>query len=207
MAARPPFWRTAVLLTAMVLLLLIAAVAGFHALTAKPQATQTPCATQTVSGTVKAADVAVHIYNYQGGTVGLAGSLKTKLVAAGFTKDFINTDNLPPKQDVPASTTIIGGKADDPEVKLVAGFFPGSVTQADSTITDHSVSVWIGATWAGFDASFKADAPTKVSVDKATICRPIITPGASTSGSATPTATPTDTATDTPTDTPTDQPT
>jgi len=200
MAARPPFWRTAVLLTAMVLLLLITAVAGVHAMTASPQATQTPCATQTVSGSVSTSDVAVHVYNYQGGTVGLGKSLGDKLTTAGFNVTYIG--NLPTKQDVPASTTIVGGKADDPEVKLVMGFFPDSIAQADGR-TDHSVDVLIGATWAGFDASFKADAAPHVYVNKATICPPIITPGATPSTSATPADTSTDAPADEPTDTPT----
>jgi len=203
MAARPPVWRTAVLLSAMVLLLVLTGVFGVRAMTAQPKATQTPCATQTVTGSVQASDVAVHIYNYQGGTVGLGASLGSKLTAAGFNVTYIG--NLPPKQDVPASTTIIGGKADDPEVTLVAGFFPGSVTQADGR-TDHSVDVLIGATWAGFDASFNATAAPNVSVSKATICPPIVTPGATPTDSAAPADTSTDT-TDAPTDQPTDQPT
>jgi len=205
MAARPPFWRTASLLGAMVLLLLLTAVLGVRAMTAQPKSgTQTPCATQTVTGQVAAADVAVHIYNYPGGTVGLGASLGDKLTAAGFNVTYIG--NLPPKQDVPASTTIVGGKADDPEVTLVAGFFPDSITQADGR-TDHSVDVLIGATWAGFDASFNAGAAAQVSVNKATICPPIVTPGATPTDATAPTDTSTDVPTDTSTDQPTDQPT
>jgi len=200
MAARPPFWRTAVLLSAMVLLLLLTGFFGVRAMTASSSnsQTQTPCTTQTVTGSVQASDVAVHVYNYQGGTVGLGASLGQKLTTAGFNVTYIG--NLPPKQDVPASTTIVGGKADDPEVKLVAGFFPDSIVQADGR-TDHSVDVLIGATWAGFDASFNATAAPNVSVSKATICQPIVTP------SATPTDSATDTSTDAPADTSTDQPT
>ncbi|MCL2653357.1 MAG: LytR C-terminal domain-containing protein [Propionibacteriaceae bacterium] len=200
MAARPPFWRTAALLTAMVVVLLITGLAGVHALTAQPKSEQTPCATQTVTGSVGTSDVAVHVYNYQGGTVGLGKSLGDKLTAVGFNVTYVG--NLPPKQDVPAATTIVGGKADDPEVKLLMGFFPDSIAQADGR-TDHSVDVLIGATWAGFDVSFKADAAPHVYVSKATICPPIVTPGATPSVSPTPT----DTPTDEPTDTPTDQPT
>ncbi|MCL2490712.1 MAG: LytR C-terminal domain-containing protein [Propionibacteriaceae bacterium] len=197
MAARPPFWRTAALLTAMVVVLLATGLAGFHALTSQPKVEQTPCATQTVTGSISTTDVGVRVYNYQGGTVGLATSLGGKLADAGFKVTYIG--NIPPKQDVPASTTIVGGKADDPEVQLVSGFFPDSITQADGR-TDHSVDVLIGATWAGFDTSFKGDAPPHVYVSKATICPPIITPGAT----PTDTPTPTDTSTDTPTDEPTD---
>jgi len=205
MAARPPFWRTAALLTAMVLLLVLTGVLGVHALTAPNTSNQvnTPCNTQTVTGAVQASDVAVHVYNYQGGTVGLGKSLGDKLTAAGFNVTYIG--NLPVKQDVPASTTIIGGKADAPEVKLVAGFFPNSVVQADGR-SDHSVDVLIGATWAGFDASFSAGAASSVSVDKATICPPIITATPTPTDSTAPADTSTD-ATDAPTDTPTDTPT
>jgi len=181
----------------MVLLLAITGVLGWRALTAQPKVPQVPCNTQTVSS-VNVSDIAVNIYNYQGGTVGLASSLKTQLVTAGFTSDYIFVGNLPVKQDVPASTTIIGGKADAPEVTLVAGFFPGSVIQADGR-TDHSVDVLIGATWGGFDASFDATAAPSVDANNATICPPIITP----SGTPTDSGSPADTSTDTPTDQPT----
>jgi len=205
MAARPPFWRTAVLLTAMVILLLLTGLFGVKALTATTNTTaSTPCTTQTVSGSIQASQVAVHVYNYQGGTVGLGASLGQRLTTAGFNVTYIG--NLPVKQDVPSSTTIVGGKADDPEVKLVAGFFPNSVTQADGR-TDHSVDVLIGATWAGFDASFDAAADPQLSVDKATICQPIITATATPTDGTEPTDAPTDTTTDAPTDVPTDSPT
>ena len=185
MSARPPAWRTGLLLTLMVALLLVTGWLGWKALTAPAKSATAPCASQTIAGSLTSGQVSVRVYN-GGSKSGLAKSIQTQLVGKGFLVPYIGNT-----QEAVLQTTIVGGSADDPEVQLVAAFFPESVTQGDGR-SDHSVDVLVGDTFVGFNT----DAPTEIAVQSAVICLP-----------SSPSPSPTDEAAAEPTDAPIDEPT
>jgi len=183
MSARPPAWRTGLLLLLMVGFLAAAGWYGLKALIA-PIVPAPLCTPQTVTGTLTSDQVTVNVYN--GGTTrGLAASLQTKLKGVGF--------NVPTAANAPdpvTETTIIGATADAPEVKLVAGFFPDSVTKGDGR-ADHTVDVMVGDTFGKFDNK----APKQVDIQTAVVCSPTATPTPSPSASASKTPKPSSTPT------------
>ena len=180
MSARPPAWRTGVLLLVMVVLLAVVAVFGYKALVAPIKSPQAPCDSQTLSGPLKSSDVTVRVYN-GGSKAGLAASIQKQLETAGFSVPYVGNT-----QTVVVQTTIVGATTDAPEVQLVAAFFPDATIQADAR-TDHSVDVLVGDTFAGFNDQ----APTQISVDSVVICvtptpTPSDSPGADDTSGATP---------------------
>jgi len=78
----------------------------------------TSCASQTIAGSLTSGQVSVRVYN-GGSKAGLAKSIQTQLVGKGFLVPYIGNT-----QEAVLQTTIVGGSADDPEVQLVAAFFP-----------------------------------------------------------------------------------
>ena len=169
-------WATPLVLVVLVVLLAFGSWWGWRALT-RPldEITSTPCVTQTVAGTLKSSQVSVQVLN--GGSVaGRAGTVADSLKAKGFM--IIRTGNT--SQQMPV-TTIVGHAADDPEVTMVAAFFPKSQVKADGR-ADHTVDVLLTDQYDGFNDQ----APTEVPVPGGTVCLP---PG-STSTPASPTPSP-----------------
>lgn len=159
MSARPPAWRTALLLLIMVAFLLGAGWFGLKSLISPLKPDTTPCEASTITGALTSDQVTVRVYN--GGTKrGLASSLQTKLKAVGFYVPTIGNT-----QDTVLQTTIKGATDTSPEVLLVAAFFPDSVIVSDNR-TDHSVDVLVGDTF----GDFNDQAPTSITVQSAVIC-------------------------------------
>jgi len=181
MSARPPAWRTALLLTLMVILLAAVGWYGLKALIAPVNPQSSACVAQTVSGTLTSDQVTIKVLN-GGSKRGLAASIQTKLKAVGF-----NVPTAGNNPDPVLTTTIVGTTAESPEVLLVAGFFPEAVIQADGR-SGHTVDVLVGDTFGTFDDT----APTQIDIDTAVVCMPTGTPS--------PSQTPTDTPIETPTD-------
>lgn len=160
MSARPPAWRTGLLLLLMVVFLAAVGWFGLHSLISPVKPATSACVAQTVTGTLTSDQVTVHVYN-GGNKRGLASSIQTKLKGAGF-----NVPTAGNYSDTVLQTTIIGGTADAPEVQIVAAFFPDSTIKADAR-TDHTVDVLVGDTF----GTFNAKAPTSISVNTAVICQ------------------------------------
>lgn len=121
-----------------------------------------PCVTQTLKGGVlQANQVTVRLYN--GGSVtGRATKISTDLKAKGFDVTTIaNTDEAIEK------TVIVGSSADNPEVKLVAGFFKDATIRADQRV-DNTVDVLVGDTYGGFNSG----AATTIKVAGGVACLP-----------------------------------
>jgi len=164
-------WRKWV--SPIVLIIVLAALAlagwwGYKALT-NPLATpkEPACVTQTVGEALTTKQVTVNVYN-GGATTGLAKSVSTKLATTGFKIGAVA--NAKNGQKV-TKTTIVGATSTDPEVKLVAGFFPGAVVQGDGR-KDHSVDVVLptGA------STISSTAPTQIGAPGGVVCLPTPTP-------------------------------
>lgn len=120
-----------------------------------------PCVEQSVGQALGTKQVTVSVYN-GGAKSGLAKTVAAQLRGAGFKVS--RTGNT----DVEVSTTqVIGADVDNPEVKLVAGFFKGAKVSADGR-ADHTVEVLVGNPATGFNAK----APKQVAVDSPTVCLP-----------------------------------
>lgn len=120
-----------------------------------------PCTNQNVGKALKVSQVTVKVYN--GGTkAGLASTVAAQLRAVGFNVSKTGNTEVEVNQ-----TQIIGADADNPEVKLVAGFFKGAQVKGDGRV-DHSVEVLVGNKVTGFNRS----APTSIQVDNPTVCLP-----------------------------------
>ncbi len=65
------------------------------------------------------------------------------------------------------ATQIVGASPNNPEVKLVAGFFKGAKVTGDNRV-DHTVEVRVGNPATGFNAK----APRSLAVDSSTVCLP-----------------------------------
>lgn len=105
--------------------------------TPAPPRPVTPCVSQSVGKALKTSDVSVRVLN-GGTTTGLAGTVGTELVQLGFK--VTRTGNT--TQQV-TTTQIVGNAATNPEVKLVAAFFPGATVKGDGR-ADHTVDVLVG---------------------------------------------------------------
>ncbi|GAA1370906.1 hypothetical protein GCM10009638_01040 [Luteococcus sanguinis] len=125
-----------------------------------PAAPQTPCVDQSVGKALTTKQVTVKVYN-GGRKTGLAGRVAAQLKAKGFIIG--RTANTETRV---TTTQIIGANPDNPEVKLVAGFFKGAKISGDDRL-DHSVDVLVGQETTGFTAS----APTSIAVNGA-VCLP-----------------------------------
>ncbi len=152
---------TPVTLLALLCVLIFGAKWGYDNVMAPPPAApQTPCVDQSVGKALTTKQVTVKVYN-GGRKTGLAGRVAAQLKAKGFIIGrTANTDTRV------TTTQIIGANPDDPEVKLVAGFFKGAKVSGDDRL-DHSVDVLVGHETTGFTAS----APTSIAVNGA-VCLP-----------------------------------
>ena len=119
------------------------------------------CVQTTVKGQVKSSQVVVNIYN-GGSKRGLAGDLGRSMRDRGFRVQTV--DNTLQKIQ---KTTIIGAGATNPEVLLVKSFYKEAVVKADKR-ADHSVDIFVGNQYAGFNKSAK----TTLSVKAKTVCLP-----------------------------------
>ena len=105
---------------------------------------------------------------------GLAGKVSKQLTQKGFQEGEVSNADERIKQ-----TIIVGHSKDDPQVKLIAAFFPKSMFRADPDRPDHAVRVLVGSEFGGFNAK----AATSISV-----AGPVCLPPAE--GLASPSATP-----------------
>lgn len=155
--------RTPLTLLVLLSVLCYAAWWGYtNVLRPVPPTPPTPCVPQQVqSGELRAAQVTVSVFN--GGTKkGLAGDVGRSLRQRGFkVQRTANTD-----QKI-AKTVIVGAGAKNPEVLLVKGFFKKSVVRADKR-PDHSVDIFVGNDYGGFDKRAK----TTYAVKAKTVCLP-----------------------------------
>lgn len=166
-------WGTPLTLLILLAILGFGARWGWKNLTKPFGAGTKPCVSQSAS-VLKTDAVSVRVFN-AGSKTGQAAAVAAQLKAKGFkVRGTSNTNN------VVTATTITGSKPDDPEMKLVLGFFPGAVAVGDDR-NDHVVDVTIADGFAGF----KADAPMEIAVPGGTVCLPAqSTAPASPSGSA-----------------------
>ncbi|EFS89906.1 hypothetical protein HMPREF9606_01035 [Cutibacterium acnes HL036PA3] len=127
---------TPLTLLALVLLIAVAIRAGWKAVSAPiPPPPLIPCVDQDVNGELTTQDITVSVYN-SGHTRGLAGSVSKQLTNVGFVIDSVSN-----RQPSVKKVTIIGQDAKNPEVGLVAGYFPGAVVKSDPKRVDHEVEV------------------------------------------------------------------
>jgi len=105
------------------------------------------------------------VYN-SGHTRGLAGSVSKQLTNVGFVIDSVSN-----RQPSGKKVTIIGQDAKNPEVGLVAGYFPGAVVKSDPKRVDHEVEVVLSDR----DPNFKTTAPKSVKVN-GSVCLPSPSP-------------------------------
>jgi len=165
---------TPITLLILVAILLVAAKLGMRALTAPPPSAKiSPCVSTDVGGTLKSSDVVVSVFNGSHER-GLAGKVSKQLTQKGFQEGEVSNTDERIKQ-----TIIVGHSKDDPQVKLIAAFFPKAMFRADPDRPDHAVRVLVGSEFGGFNAK----AATSISV-----AGPVCLPPAE--GLASPSATP-----------------
>ncbi len=149
-----------------------------------------PCVTQSVGSQLKTSQVTVKVYN-GGSKTGLAGTVGAQLKAAGFKVAYIgNTDERI------AKTLVVGASAENPEVKLLLGFFKDATVRADQR-SDGTVEVLVGREFGGMNPK----AARTMAVPGGAVClpspTPSPTPSAAAAGTAKPAATSKPTATKT----------
>ncbi len=168
---------TSVVLVALLVFFGLGARWGYQEVTAPaPEAVPTPCVSTDVGKALKPEQVSVRVLN--GGLVsGLAKNTGTYLRAYGFR--VIRVNNIDERI---TKTVILGNSVDDPEVKLVAGFFPDAELRGDGRV-DHVVDVLLGEKFQQV-----AKPKTSLSVD-GPVCLPPLPSDGSTS-SASPKASP-----------------
>lgn len=169
-----------------VMLLLLLAFVGYgaawgyeHATAPLPPRPLTPCVPINVGDTLTPQFVQVRVLN-GGNRGGLAKNTATFLRAYDFRVIKVNNTD-----ERLANTVIVGNSEDDPEVRLVAGFFKDATVRADGR-ADHVVDVLLGDK----TSYFTNPKVTSVAVD-GPVCLPADT--------KVPTPTPTPTPSPTPT--------
>lgn len=167
---------TPITLLVLLAVLVYGAKWGYDNVMAPPApAPQTPCVDQRVGAALTSKQVTVKVFN-GGRKTGLAGKVAAQLRAKGFIIG--RTANTETRV---TTTQIIGANPNNPEVKLVAGFFKGAKVSGDNRL-DHTVDVLVGNENTGFNS----EAATSVPVQNGVVCLPASgTPKAS--ASATPT--------------------
>ena len=112
---------------------------GYKQVTAPVAAAEPiPCVSTNVGAALTPKNVTVAVFN--AGTVsGLARQTNTYLGAYGF-----HVTGYTNSSEQVDTTTIVGYAATSPEVKLVQGFFKGSVAKGDGRVS-HSVDVLLGS--------------------------------------------------------------
>jgi hypothetical protein len=128
------------------------------------------CVMTDVGGELKPEDVSVRVFN-GGKSGGLAKRTSSYLIAAGFRSLKVNNVDREIRE-----TIVVGNAADDPEVKLVMGFFDNAIAEGDGR-TDHVVDVLVGSAYAVREpptaTSVKVDGP---------VCLPKVATSSSSSG-------------------------
>lgn len=172
MSDRPPLTIGTVLralrtpLTLLVLLGMLGYAAwwGYQQVTAPlPPPKREPCVQQPIEkGRLQASQVTVRVFN--GGTErGMAGEVAASLRAKGFQVSTVgNTD-----EDV-TKTVIVAESKDNPETKLVLGFFKEATVREDPARVDHSIDILVG----GEKTNLNAKASSSIEVKSATVCLP-----------------------------------
>lgn len=151
-------WATPVILLALAGVMVFGLWWGWRMLTHPIDNSSNSCVTTSAS-TLSSSQVQVRVLN-AGTVAGSAAGLAQALSAKGFT--VASTSNTSTTVD---RTTVVGTKADAPEVKLVAGFLPGARLVGDGR-SNHQVDVIIDNSFGGITQ----DAPTTVNVPGGTIC-------------------------------------
>lgn len=150
---------------------------GYQQVTADPTRPEATCVMQDVGKTLTPDKVTVRVFN--GGETGNhAKRTRSNLLAFGF--HVISYNNADEKVE---TTTVIGNSADDPEVKLVAQMFRGSVTRGDGR-ADHVVDVIVPTQYQ--DLAGKDDHPVTTIAVNGPVCLPAITSSVTASESPTP---------------------
>ncbi len=169
-----------VLKTPVTLLLLLAlvgygAVWGYeHATAPIPARAATPCVMTDVGDSLTPKKVHVRVLN--GGTKGgLAKRTQLYLNSYGFV--VIRVNNTEEHID---KTVVVGNSVDDPEVKLVLGFFSNATARGDGR-ADHVVDVLVGNQFA---------TPKKPAAKSIPVSGPICLPVPLSNPTATPSASP-----------------
>ncbi len=154
-------WGTPITLILLLALLGYGAWWGWNSLTRPPApVTPDPCVSQSME-TLKSTQVTVRVYN-GGGKTGLAGSTAAVLRTKGFKVPVV--DNT---EEVITNTVVVGKSVDDPQVQLVAGFFPAHALRADDRV-DSTVDVLVGSEFGGIEET----AATEITVPGGQVCLP-----------------------------------
>ncbi len=165
----------------LIILLALVAVGGWwglkNATAAIPPRPPEPCVKVDVGGKLTPNYVTVRTLN-AGLRGGLAKRVSTQMRAVGYY--ILKVNNSDQKF---AETVVIGNSKDDPEVKLVAGFFKNAKTQGDGRI-DHVVDVLLGDDYAG-----KAAKPLTSIAVTGPVCLPAL-PASEATATASPAAMP-----------------
>ncbi|MBK8446745.1 MAG: LytR C-terminal domain-containing protein [Micropruina sp.] len=148
-----------------------------HATAAIPARAAEPCVMTDVGNKLTPKHVTVRTLN-AGLRGGLAKRASTTLRSYGFYILKVNNSD-----ERMAQTVVVGNSKDDPEVKLVAGFFKNAKRQGDGRV-DHVVDVLLGDDFAGY----VTDPKKSIAVD-GPVCLPPL-PAAEASVIATPSASP-----------------
>ncbi|GAE76906.1 hypothetical protein JCM18918_2739 [Cutibacterium acnes JCM 18918] len=157
---------TPLTLLALVLLIAVAIRAGWKAVSAPiPPPPLIPCVDQDVNGELTTQDVTVSVYN-SGHTRGLAGSVSKQLTNVGSSSTRCLTVSRASRKSPSSVRT-----PKNPEVGLVAGYFPGAVVKSDPKRVDHEVEVVLSDR----DPNFKTTAPKSVKVN-GSVCLPSPSP-------------------------------
>lgn len=161
--------KTPLTLIILLVILFVGFMWGWKQVTAPmPTTPPDPCVNQPVkNGRLTADLVTVRIYN-SGNVSGRATKIATDLRAKGFRVTSVSN-----KEPLIEKTTITGSSENNPEVKLVAGFFADAEIKADGRV-DNSVDVVVGNTYGGFNAK----AATSIAVEGTQVCLPSPTPTA-----------------------------
>ncbi|ARO11416.1 Hypothetical protein PFCIRM119_07920 [Propionibacterium freudenreichii] len=141
-------WRTPLILTVVTCIVVLGGWWGWRAFM-HPEANVPPCVSQSASQ-LSTSQVQLRVIN--AGTVrGRANEVAGIMRAQGFViASTGNASPSPSSQATPAPgvtvpVTIVGTSTEDPEVQLVAGFFPGATVTADGR-PDHRVDVIVSDT-------------------------------------------------------------
>ncbi|WP_420176757.1 LytR C-terminal domain-containing protein [Luteococcus sp. OSA5] len=153
---------TPITLLVLLALLIFGARWGYRNVVAPPPPPPlAPCVDQNVGDSLSTAQVTVQVFN-GGNKSGLATKVGNQLKAVGFVVE--ETGNTEVEVN---HTQIIGADVNNPEVKLVAGFFKDAKVSADGR-ADHSVEVRVGNPSTGFQPK----APRSLALDDPTVCLP-----------------------------------
>ncbi|MBE6478441.1 MAG: LytR family transcriptional regulator [Propionibacteriaceae bacterium] len=155
-------WYTPVILVVLLGFVIFAGWWGVRMVT-RPLGPTSVCETTSLM-VLRTDQVQVRVYN--AGTVkGQATTIASQMEDVGF---IINTTGNTDDDDY-TGTTIIGASGDDPQVQLVASFFPGAVIDTDNRqngLVDVILTDDLGQ-------GFNADADTTIDVPSGRVCLPV----------------------------------